>query len=94
MFLYTFMGITFSSAPVSMLKFVFLSFMYSSIKHLFCCTVFCFCFFQYGVRMVVLIRLVAYVMCIQVTRIFVFASAHFCEMTLTKGQIVACPLLY
>ena len=42
MFLYNFMGITFSSAPVSILKFVFVSFIYSSVDHLFCCTVFIF----------------------------------------------------
>ena len=41
-FLYNFMGITFSSVPLSILKFVFVSFMYSSVDHLFCCTVFTF----------------------------------------------------
>ena len=79
MFLYTFMGITFSSAPVSILKFVFVSFIYSSVNDLFCCTV--FTFFQYGVHVVALIHMMASVMCVHVTRIFVFASAHFCEIT-------------
>ena len=72
------MGITFSSVPLSILKFVFISFMYSSLDHLICCTV--FTFFQYGVHEVVLIHILASVMCVQVTRNFVFASAHFCEM--------------
>ena len=78
MFLYIFVGTTFSSAPV--LKFVFVSFMYSCVDHLFYGTVFTF-FCQFGVCVVVLIHMVASVMCVQVTRIFVLASAHFCEMT-------------
>ena len=80
MFLNTFMGITFSSAPVSILKFVvfFLSFMYSSVNYLFCYTVFTF-FFQYGVHVVVLIHMVDSVIYVQLMRIFVLASARFCE---------------
>ena len=70
MFLYTFLGITFSSAPVSILKFVFVSFMYSSVDHLFCCTV--FIFFQYGVHVVVLIHMMASFMCVHVTSIIFF----------------------
>ena len=42
MFLYTFIGITFSSAHVLILKFVFVQFRYSSVHHLFCFTVFSF----------------------------------------------------
>ena len=78
MFLYTFIYITFSSAPVSILKCVFVSFMYSSVDHLFFCSV--FSFFPYGVHVVVLIHMAASVMCVYVTGIFVFASAHFCRI--------------
>ena len=42
----------------------------------------CLLFFQYGVHVVVLIHMAVFVMCVQLTRIFVFASAHFCEMTM------------
>ena len=81
MFLYTFMGITFNSVPVSILKFVFVSFMYNSVDHLFCCTVFTlffnmasmwWCSYTHGGFCQV---------CVHVTRIFVFASAHFCKIT-------------
>ena len=80
MFLYTFMAIMFSSTPVSILKFVFVLFIYSSVDHLFCCTVFTF-FFQHGIHVVMLIYMVVPVICVQLTMIFVFASAHFCKMT-------------
>ena len=47
MFLYTFMGITFSSAFVSVSKLVFVSFTYCSVDHLF--VVQCLYFLMYGV---------------------------------------------
>ena len=71
------MGILFSSAPVSILKFVFVLFMYSSVDHLFCCTVLFSIWHPCGGA----IHMVASVMCIQVRRIFIFASAFFCKMT-------------